>query len=119
MRPYYDSGKLSVTLVDWLGGEPEYWADLTVNLGCRMDKDCAFINVNHLGGNILPWIEKNGLGAPTGRTKRSGFVTYPEYRFNPERLQELDDMGYLDYSRHYDSIQGPEESPEPNDPEKA
>lgn len=26
---------------------------------------------------------------------------------------------YLEYSRHYDSIHGPEESPEPNDPEKA
>ena len=27
--------------------------------------------------------------------------------------------GYLEYSRPYDSIHGPEESPEPNDPEKA
>ncbi len=119
VRSYYDGGKLAVTLVDWLGGAPEYWADLTVNLGCRIDKDCAFINVNHLGGNILPWIEKNGLGVPTGRIQRSGFVTYPEYRFNLERLQELDDLGYLEYSRHYDSIHGPEESPEQNDPEKA
>lgn len=28
-------------------------------------------------------------------------------------------LNYLEYSRHYDSIHGPEESPEPNDPEKA
>lgn len=30
--------------------------------------------------------------------ERSGFVVYPEYRFNPERLKELDDKGYAEYT---------------------
>ena len=41
--------------------------------------------------------EKNGLGSPTGRNEQSGFVVYPEYRFHPERLKELDDKGYAEY----------------------
>lgn len=47
--------------------------------------------------DILSWIEKNGLGSPTGRNEQSGFVVYPEYRFHPERLKELDDKGYAEY----------------------
>lgn len=72
-----------------------------------------YANVNHLGESILAWIEKNALGKPTGRTQRSGFVTSPECRFNAERLQELDDNGYFEYSSRYDSMykpQNPQES---------
>ena len=68
-----------------------------MNLGKRVAKDCAFIDINNLGNDILSWIEKNGLGSPTGRNEQSGFVVYPEYRFDPERLKELDDNGYAEY----------------------
>ena len=54
-------------------------------------------DVNNLSNDILSWIEKNGLGSPTGRNEQSGFVVYPEYRFHPERLKELDDKGYAEY----------------------
>lgn len=62
-----------------------------------MEKDCAFLDVNHLGEEIRTWVEKNHLGTPTDRMERSGFVVYPEYRFDPERLKELDDKGYAEY----------------------
>lgn len=104
VRSYYNGGKLAVLLVDWSNGEPEEWGDLTCNLGCSVEKDCAFVDVNDLGDDILTWIEKNGLGTPTGRKERSGFVTFPEYHFNAERLKELDDYGYQEYSRLFDSI---------------
>ena len=97
VRSYYNGGNLALLLVDWSQGEPEPWGDLSVNLGKSIEKNCAFIDVNNLGSDILPWIEKNGLGSPTGRTEQSGFVAYPEYRFNPERLKELDDKGYAEY----------------------
>lgn len=86
--------KLALKLVDWSQEDPEPWGDLSVNLGIPVEKDCAFIDTNNLGEEILPWIEKTGLGSPTGRTERSGFVVYPEYHFNPGRLKELDDFGY-------------------------
>lgn len=60
-------------------------------------KGLCFIDVNNLSNDILSWIEKNGLGSPTGRNEQSGFVVYPEYRFHPERLKELDDKGYAEY----------------------
>lgn len=97
VRSYYNGGSLALLLADWSQGEPEPWGDLSVNLGNAVTKNCAFIDVNNLGSDILSWIEKNGLGSPTGRTEQSGFVAYPEYRFNPERLKELDDRGYAEY----------------------
>lgn len=102
VRPYYNAGKLALLLVDWSNGEPEHWDDLTVNLGCHVKKDCAFVNVNHLGENILAWIEKNGLGKPTGRKQLSGFIEYPEYHFNAGKLRELDVDGYQQYSQIYE-----------------
>lgn len=97
VRSYYSGGNLALLLVDWSSGEPEEWADLTVNLGGRRQKDCAFLDVNGLGQEILPWVEKNGLGKPTGRTERSGFVTYPECQFQADKLKELDAEGYQIY----------------------
>lgn len=108
VRSYYNNGDLAVLLADWSDGAPEPWEDLTVNLGCSVEKDCAFVDVNHLGEGVLDWIVKNALGQPTGRTQRSGFVTYPECRFNAKRLQELDDNGYLEYSSRYDSMHKPQ-----------
>ena len=72
------------------------------NLGCSVEKDCAFVDINDLGEEILAWVEKNGLGKPTGRSQRSGFVVYPEYRFDAGRLRELDDYGYQEYSRIFE-----------------
>lgn len=97
VRSYYNGGRLALKLIDWSQEDPEPWGDLSVNLGIHVEKDCAFIDTNNLGEEILPWIEKNGLGSPTGRTERSGFVIYPEYHFDPERLKELDDYGYEQY----------------------
>lgn len=97
VRSYYNGGKLALLLADWNHGNPEPWGDLTVNLGNVVEKDCAFLDVNHLGEEIRTWVEKNHLGTPTERMERSGFVVYPEYRFDPERLKELDDKGYAEY----------------------
>lgn len=109
VRSYYNGSTLAVKLADWREGHPEPWNDLTVNLGYFVEKDCAFINVNNLGEDILPWIEKNGLATPTGRRESSGFVTYPEYRFNAAKLQELDDYGYQMYCERYDAIHEPQQ----------
>ncbi len=98
MRSYYNDGNLALMLADWSQGEPEPWGDLTVNLGCSVGKGSAFIDTNNLGVEILTWIKKNGLSKPTSRIERSGFAVYPEYRFYPEKLKELDDNGYAEYT---------------------
>ena len=97
VRSYYSGGNLALLLVDWSSGEPEDWGDLTVNLGRRLQRDCAFVDVNDLGQEILSWVEKNRLGKPICRVEHSGFVTYPEYQFQADRLKVLDADGYRSY----------------------
>lgn len=104
VRSYYNNGNLALLLQDWNNGEPEPWGDLTVNLGISLDQDCAFVDVNNLDQEILPWLEKEGLATPTGRTQQSGFVSYPEYRFNGEKLAKLDPEGYQSYVSLRDSF---------------
>lgn len=98
---YEYGGNIAIEMIDWTNGEPEEWGILTVNLSEKLEKDCAFIDVNHMENKILRWLRKNRLAEPTGRTMRSGYVVYPEYRFNAQRLQELDPKGYAAYVKQY------------------
>ncbi|XOQ45090.1 MAG: DUF4332 domain-containing protein [Clostridium sp.] len=101
VRYYYTNGNLAVLFVNWSRDTPGMLESLTVNSRCHTKKDCSFINVGFWGKEILPWIEKNSLGHPTGRIERYGFVTYPEYHFNMEKLRELDEQGYQMYAQQY------------------
>lgn len=98
---YEHGGNMAIEMIDWTDGEPEAWSILTVNLPGKLEKDCAFIDVNHMGNEILRWLRINRLAKPTGRTMRSGYVVYPEYRFNAHRLQKLDPKGYAAYAKQY------------------
>ena len=83
---YCDNDSLAIQL---LCDNYEPFATLTVNLDASgyCAKDCAFVDTNN-----CPWagtfIRENKLGTPTGRYGRSGFCTYPEYRFDLEKLRE-------------------------------
>lgn len=70
---------------------------LTVNLDSVRPQNCAFIDTNNNGEEILAWIIRHGLAVPTGTYARSGYCQYPEYRFRPERLLEIDPEGYSAY----------------------
>ncbi len=98
---YCDNGSLAIVMNDWASGEEEPWNVLTVNLDSVCPKDCAFIDTNNNGEDILAWIERHGFAAPTGNYGYSGYCIYPEYRFCPEILQELDDEGYSAYLHDY------------------
>lgn len=65
----------------------EPFARLTVNLPeWTLPNDKAFVDTNN-----CPWAEKfiadNKLGRPTGITGTSGYCTYPQYRFDMEKLK--------------------------------
>ena len=89
----YTEGNLAITMTSWEDGEAEPWNVLTVNLNSIRPQNCAFIDTNNNGEDILAWIIRHGLAVPTG----SGFCSYPEYRFRPEILQEIDPDGYASY----------------------
>lgn len=62
----YMDGNLAIQMYSWEDGYPEPWDFLTVNLEGKREKDCAFIDTNHNGQEILVWIIRNGLAVPAG-----------------------------------------------------
>ena len=90
------------TMDDWSCGYAEPWNTLTVNLDSACPRDCAYIDTNNNDEDILAWIARHGLATPTGRYGSSGYCRYPEYRFRPETLQELDPDGYSEYLHGYE-----------------
>lgn len=100
----YMEGNLAIQMMNLEDGEWEPWNTLTVNLGGRRDKNCAFIDTNNNGEEILAWIIRNGLAVPTGRIRRSGFCAYPEYRFREAVLWNIDPEGYDQYQSMVISI---------------
>lgn len=93
----YPEGNLAITMTVWEGNYPEPWNILTVNLNGIRKRDCAYIDTNNNGNDIIAWIIRHGLGVPTGRTQRSGYCVYPEFHFRPEILREIDPDGYAEY----------------------
>lgn len=83
---YMENDNLYVELIAGIEGFYEPWSDLTVNLGIKCEENCAFIDTNNNGNDIIDWLEANGLGTKTGRYKPSGFCVYPEFEFNMEEL---------------------------------
>lgn len=82
---YTDNDTLAVMLIT---EEGEPFATITVNLDASdsiTDPACAFIDTNN-----CPWAEeflkKNEIGTPTGIYGRSGWCSYPLYRFNIDKI---------------------------------
>lgn len=88
LNSYVDNGNLYVGLITHEEGYPAPWSNLTVNLGVKCDADCAFIDINNNGSEIIAWLIANDLGFPTGYIKPSGFCVYPEFRFNMDILMQ-------------------------------
>lgn len=63
----------------------------TVYLG-EVPKDCAYIDVNNFP-EIVGVIERLGVAKHTGIYTKSGFVEYPLYKFNREKLSEYERGG--------------------------
>lgn len=89
---YSNNGNLYVGLVTHEEGYPERWSDLTVNLNVKCQKNCAFIDVNNNGMEIIPWLEANGIGKLKHRVEFSGYCMYPEFEFDMKKLAQYADM---------------------------
>ena len=77
---YFD-GNLAIMVMDGF----EVYCKLTVNLGIKLPKDMAFVDVNNLDEkfinqfkNVMEPVIKDGKQVMV----QSGFVTYPLYKFN-------------------------------------
>lgn len=66
----------------------EPYCNLTVNLDMQLGKGLAFIDVNNADRDLLLFLEKQSFISPTGVTRLSGFVVYPLYRLNLDKIEE-------------------------------
>lgn len=87
---YLHTDNLAVQMISHDEGYPEPWNDLTINLSRKCDLDCAFIDTNNNGADIMNWLAKNDIAYPTGRTGASGFCVYPEVKFTEKALSEME-----------------------------
>ena len=82
-RKFYGNGNLAILLTDARDGDAI--AKITTNLFDLPD-DLAFLDTNN-----CPWaedfVEKYGIAENTGKTAKSGFCTYPLYRFNLSKME--------------------------------
>lgn len=87
----------------------EAYATLTVNLGEYIGvKNCAYIDTNNLGDDILEWLEEIKAGHRTSFTKHSGFCEYPLFEFDEKFLLSIDDNNcYNHYNDDYNEYMLP------------
>lgn len=88
---YANNGRLALMLFSYDEEEEcmEDFCDVTVNLPeySLSDENCAFLDTNN-APYILNFLLDNKLGELTGRQPQSGFCTYPEFRFDMEKIAE-------------------------------
>lgn len=98
IQQYMDTGNLYIGLGCFEDGYPEPFGDLTVNLGDVTPNYCSYVDVNNMP-NAEKFITNNGLGSFTGFIKRSGYVEYPLYMFEPDKLREFCPDGLALYEK--------------------
>ena len=77
----------------------EPYCNLTVNLDMQLGKGLAFIDVNNADKKLLLFLEEQGFISPTGVTMPSGFVVYPLYRLNLDKIGEYEFLGEYSYGK--------------------
>lgn len=81
----------------------EYWepfCDVTVNTVSLAYLE-ATIDTNNNGQNILKFLEANGFGQCSPYAVSSGFCTYPIFKFNEEKIKEIDPKTFAEYQKAY------------------
>lgn len=81
---YRSNNNLAISLITDIG---EPFATLTVNINTLEDDYLASVDTNN-----CPWaedfIKDNKLGTPTGMYQKSGWCSYPVYRFDLDEVKK-------------------------------
>lgn len=95
IRPtYYPYNR---TLAIALFEDGEAYGNLTCCLDDAPGTNCAYIDVNNMGKDIVEVLEEEGFGQRTGKEHPSGYVVYPEISFREEVLRECTNEDYEQY----------------------
>ena len=82
--PITNNLALLLTYVDEDGYEEPY-CDITVNI-IPLKENQGCIDINNAPW-LIDWIEETGIAKDTGGKVSSGYVTYPIYKFDLEKLE--------------------------------
>lgn len=96
---YRDNDNLFIGLEEY-DEEFDYWdsyCDVTVNVGNLPFLESA-ININLGGQEKIDFLVKNGFGELTDKILLSGFCKYPVFKFNEDKLKELDPEFFTKYA---------------------
>ncbi len=81
-------------------GSTRRYADLTVNIPSApaLEPFHAAIDIEHLGQlDAMNFLSENGLADHTGKTLPSGYMAFPVYEFDAEKLAKADPEGFKNY----------------------
>ena len=88
IKKYQNNKRLEILL---MLTEDEWFCDLTININQKQsnnkNKKIAFVDTKN-NSWAEQFIQKNGLGKPTGFIGVSGNYTYPEYEFDLRKLNK-------------------------------
>lgn len=90
IEKYSNNNRLAILLYCFdEDGFEEPFGDVTVNLSAPITdkRTCGYLDTNNLR-NVGEWLIENGFGEMTGKYARSGWCTYPEFRFNLEEIEK-------------------------------
>ena len=100
LNMYRDNDNLYVGLTSYdedLEAEDNY-CDLTVNV-YKLPYLHSAIDTTYSGEAKLKFLQEQGFGELTGNSLRSGFCTYPVFRFNEDKLREIDPETFKAYAK--------------------
>ncbi len=97
---YRENSNLYVGLdffdLDFGGFEP--FTDLTVNVGALPYLHSA-IDTNNNGQQAVDFLEAHGFGKKTDFSIPSGFCLFPVFKFNEDKLREIDPQVFAEYAK--------------------
>lgn len=96
---YADNDNLYVGLDSFdqdLGGIDQY-CDLTVNI-YKLPYLCSCVNIEYGGDQHMKFLEEQGIAQFTGKWMPSGFMSFPVFRFNEDKLREIDPKMFAEYA---------------------
>lgn len=100
LNMYLENNNLYVGF-DYYDTDFENWLpynDVTVNVGALPYLESA-IDTNNNGQGILNFLIENGFGELTGAAIPSGFCVFPVFKFNEEKLKEIDSVEFEEYAK--------------------
>lgn len=104
---YENSHNIYIGLEHETDGYVDYYTDITTDKIC-LPYLYAAVRTNGSDETLSDFIQKYKLGEYTGKNVSNGHCSYPVYRFDEEKLKELDPLNFQNYMQKYKKMKSKE-----------